>query len=278
LRAEMSALKFPLHFIDFETCMNALPFHKDRRPYEQIAFQFSHHVLHADGRIEEREPFLNTTPGYFPNFDFVRALKKGLEGDDGAVLRFAAHENVVLNQIRDQLLDSDEPDIEELVEWVQGLTTPPSHRAGEWSPSRQFVDMCEWVKRFCYLPGTGGSNSIKAVLPSVLRICDPLSFKKRFGDWIRVGTDGLIEDPYGLLPAVFSDVDPVELAKVFGAADADERLKDGGAAMVAYRRLQFCEMPNVEREAVRTALLRYCGLDTLAMAMVWEWWTALIQE
>src|SRR5690606_4271690 len=42
LRREMSTWAFPLHFIDFETTMVAIPFHKGRRPYEQIAFQFSH--------------------------------------------------------------------------------------------------------------------------------------------------------------------------------------------------------------------------------------------
>jgi hypothetical protein len=36
---------YPLHLIDFETAAVELPFHVGRRPYEQVDFQFSHHVL-----------------------------------------------------------------------------------------------------------------------------------------------------------------------------------------------------------------------------------------
>lgn len=271
LKKEMQQLKYPLHFIDFETCMSALPFHKDCGPYEQLAFQFSHHVLHEDGRIEERKPFLETTPGKFPNFEFVRALKDSLESDDGAVLRYAPHENTVLCQIRDQLLESTEPDLEELVEWIQTLATPPERLAGDWKPTRQFVDMWEWVKKYCYLPEMGGSNSIKKVLPAVLRAADFTRLKQRFGEWIQPGPDGKPADPYKQLPPVFTDVDLTELRKVI-AADEDSEIADGGAAMVAYRRLQFSEMTPAERQATNAALLRYCGLDTLAMVMIYDWW------
>ena len=41
-----------IRVIDFETSAVALPFYAGMRPYEQIAFQFSHHVMHADGSIE----------------------------------------------------------------------------------------------------------------------------------------------------------------------------------------------------------------------------------
>ena len=51
LKEEMDSWTFPLHFIDFETSAVALPFNKGRHPYEQVAFQFSHHMCHADGTI-----------------------------------------------------------------------------------------------------------------------------------------------------------------------------------------------------------------------------------
>lgn len=43
--------KFPLHCIDFETSAVAIPFASGRHPYEITAFQFSHHVVHEDGRV-----------------------------------------------------------------------------------------------------------------------------------------------------------------------------------------------------------------------------------
>ena len=41
LYKEMNKWVYPLHFIDFETTMSAIPFNKGRHPYEGIAFQFS---------------------------------------------------------------------------------------------------------------------------------------------------------------------------------------------------------------------------------------------
>lgn len=58
MRAEMAGWRYPLHMIDFETSAVALPFHRGMRPYEQVAFQFSHHVMHADGRVEHAGDFL----------------------------------------------------------------------------------------------------------------------------------------------------------------------------------------------------------------------------
>ena len=71
--------KFPLHFIDFETCTSALPFTKGRHPYEQIAFQYSHHIIYSDCKIEHKSEYINAEPGKFPNYDFVRSLKKDLD-------------------------------------------------------------------------------------------------------------------------------------------------------------------------------------------------------
>ena len=78
LNAEIQTWEYPLHFIDFETSAVALPFNKGRRPYEQMAFQFSHHTCYADGRIEHTSEYINNTPGEFPNFLFVSALKKAI--------------------------------------------------------------------------------------------------------------------------------------------------------------------------------------------------------
>ncbi len=84
----MKAWQYPLNFIDFETTMAALPFHKGRRPYEQIAFQFSHHTVQRDGRIEHANQYINSTRGAFPNFIFVRELKRALEQNSGTIFRY----------------------------------------------------------------------------------------------------------------------------------------------------------------------------------------------
>lgn len=52
--------------------------------------------------------------------------------------------------------------------------------------------------------------------------------------------------------------------------DEDAGIADGGAAMTAYARMQFTEMGSDERDRVRSALLKYCELDTFAMVLVWK--------
>ena len=54
---------------------------------------------------------------------------------------------------------------------------------------------------------------------------------------------------------------------------SDLKLADGAAAMIAYARMQFSEMSEDERRVVEQALLKYCELDTLALVMLWEYWS-----
>ena len=67
-----------------------------------------------------------------------------------------------------QLNDSNEPDIEELSEFIKGISHSKKDSAIKWLGERDMVDLCEIVKHYYYNPRTGGSNSIKAVLPAVL--------------------------------------------------------------------------------------------------------------
>jgi hypothetical protein len=56
-----------------------------------------------------------------------------------------------------------------------------------------------------------------------------------------------------------------------------EDLKEGGAATIAYAKLQFTNMSNCEREELRGALLRYCEFETLYMVMIVEAWRNMLQ-
>jgi hypothetical protein len=49
-------------------------------------------------------------------------------------------------------------------------------------------------------------------------------------------------------------------------------IMDGGAAMTAYARMQFTQMPDAERQRIQDSLLKYCELDTLAIGMICEGW------
>ena len=286
LKSEFSEFVYPLHMIDFETCMVPIPFNKGRRPYEQIAFQFSHHMIYEDGRVEHADEFINSTPGEFPNFDFVRALKKALDNDQGTIFRYSYHENTVLCQIRVQLQESNEKDKDELIEFIESITAKKKDKVkkGEneylWKGKRNMVDLLELVKAYYYSPAMGSSNSIKYVLPAVLndseflkeRYSKPFYNSKNFKNhqWINLNADGSVIDPYKSLPAVMDRYDYNELEETM--SDPGGEIKEGGAALTAYALMQFTQMSEAERAKIKEALLRYCELDTLAMVMIFEFW------
>ena len=289
LRREIDSWIYPLHFIDFETSMMAIPFNKGRHPYEGIAFQFSHHMVYEDGRIEHRGQYLNAVPGVFPNYDFLRSLKQALAQDEGSIFRYAAHENSFLNLIYRQLQEdtSDIPDREALCCFIRSITTSTHGCVDAWTGLRSMIDLCELEKRYYFDPATKGSNSIKYVLPAILnsspylqqKYSKPIygaaggiaSLNYKDWQWI-VMEDGKVLDPYKLLPKMFEDVSD----KDFELLSAANELRDGGAAMTAYARMQFEEMSDYERGEIEKALLKYCELDTFAMVMIYEGWKAMI--
>ena len=289
LEREIDSWKFPLHFIDFETSMAAIPFNKGRRPYEGIAFQFSHHTVQKDGTIAHVGEYLNTTPGFFPNYDFVRELKKQLEGDNGSIFRYSNHENTYLNMIYRQIQSNTEKmqDANGLCSFIRSITKSVHSSTESWEGDRFMVDMWELVKRYYYDPATNGSNSIKQVLPAILNSSPHLKDKYskpiygaeggiqslNFKDWIWLTSkDGVVVDPYKKLPKMFGDISDKDMHLL----SSDDELRDGGAALTAYGRMQFEEMSDYEREEIRKALLKYCELDTMAMVMLYEGWMDLL--
>ena len=289
LAAEMSKWEYPLHFIDFETSRMALPSHRGMHPYMQVAFQFSHHTVDKSGQVRHAGQWIEPRAGVFPSFEFVRALKGQLEADNGTIFRYAAHENSVLRDIRDQLGGSTESDRLELMRWIDSITEFRPDGANQKDPKlagdRNMVDMRALVVGHHYEPATHGSNSIKDILPAIIRNSEDLRsrYEKTLGQseihslnypadwvWVRPESGG---NPYASLPPVFEGQDQEALTEYVQGL---EELDDGGAAMIAYGRLQYCNIQDRERDAICSALLRYCELDTLAMVMLYEYWVDVL--
>ena len=281
LKEEMKRWTFPLHFIDFETSTVALPFTAGRRPYEQVAFQFSHHTYNEHGIITHASQFISHTPGEFPNFLFARALKAALGNDLGSIFRFASHENSILNAIIKQLRDSNEPDKDELIAFLQTITAPTDNSAELWTAERSMIDLKDIIKDYYYNPYTKGSISIKAVLPAALKVSTFLQKKythnlklievssKNFPEthvWL-TQENGEVVNPYKMLPPLFQEWSEIE--KEENVFDADS-IANGGDALAAYAKLQYQNLTDRERNEIVSGLLKYCELDTLAMVMIYE--------
>lgn len=284
--------RFPLHMIDFETTAVALPFYQGRRPYEQVAFQFSHHIIYEDGRIKHAGQYINTEKHHFPNFDFVRKLKCQLEKDNGTIFRYATHENTILRAIRKQLDESGVEDKQELTDFIDSITYVGKGDKKIHGP-RDMVDLLEVVRGYYYHPDMKGSNSIKAVLPAILnsskaiqeKYSKPIygteipSLNYKDGEtvtWIRLGPDGKVVNPYKELKPIaeFLGVSEDELER-YDRESSEKEVEDkssianGGAALAAYTKLQFSDEKMTE--ALKNALLRYCELDTMSMVFIWEY-------
>lgn len=292
LKNVMAKWKFPLHFIDFETCTPAIPLHKGRRPYEPLAFQFSHHKLNEDGSIEHIGQFIETVPGAFPNYNFVRALKRQLETDNGTIFRFHNHENNILNNIYEQLdrENSLVADKKELIDFILSITIKRSADGKKVlrEGNRNMVDLEEVLRKYTFFPSTNGRTSMKVTFPTILQLSESLQKKYsepiygdinkikslNFSSWsiVEKNSNGNIADPYSRLPGVFENV-PAEDVELFLKAERMREIEDireGGIASTAYALMQFTDMQEVERNALRDSLLKYCELDTLAMVILYE--------
>ena len=276
VKNEMEEWKFPLHFIDFETSTVAIPFSKGRSPYETVAFQYSHHQLDKDGTLTHTEWI--STERCFPNFDFVRALKRDLEGDSGSIFRYSHHENSVLNQIAEQLKNSNEEDRFVLIEFIESIT----HNSDNGNiGDRDMIDLCDIVVRYYYDPSMKGSNSIKVVLPAVLRskelqqlykapyrkyVASPnfANFEFSLINYINE-EQSEVGNPYKYLPTIGA-----ELMEEGASSESEDRINNGGLANANYAKLQYDGLSDEEKLKLKNALLRYCELDTMAMVLIYQ--------
>jgi hypothetical protein len=277
LAAELATIRYPLHFVDFETARPALPLHAGRHPYEQILFQFSHHIVEENGTIRHAGEYLYRNKGVFPNFEVLHALKEAVGNDGGSVLHWWDHERTVLGDIQKQLQvdDSGIQGKAQLNAFIDSMLGTTAH------PSRLF-DLGQMTQRTIFLPGTRGSSSLKKVLPALLahnallreKYGQPVygsengirSLNFRHQRWVQFDGDGRVIDPYKLLGERFEDSDLAGVDEM----ESESVIAEGGAAMVAYYLLEGETLSDKERDTLRRQLLRYCELDTLAMVMAWQ--------
>ena len=92
----LAAVKYPLHFLDFETLAPAIPRYRWTRPYRQLPFQWSCHVVYADGRVEHRE-YLHTADSD-PRAPFVDSLLDAL-GRVGTIVVYSGFERTQLDAL-----------------------------------------------------------------------------------------------------------------------------------------------------------------------------------
>jgi hypothetical protein len=141
----LSGLKYPLYFADFETVNPAIPRFMGMRPYDQIPFQWSVHVLMEPGATPEHHEYIATATTD-PRREFIASLCSIL-GKSGSILVYSAFES-------QRLLD--------LAVWLPEFAEQIKNTQG------RLWDLLPVVRNHVYHPAFAGSYSLKAVLPALV--------------------------------------------------------------------------------------------------------------
>ena len=144
LRRDLEGVRFPAHFLDFETLGPAIPRYAGTRPYQTIPFQWSDHMLSADGSIEHREfPHENADD---PREEFTKTLLEVL-GSEGTIHTYTGFEERIIRGLAEEL---------------------PRFRERLLASLGRIKDLHRIVRKGYYHPGFHGSFSVKSVLPALL--------------------------------------------------------------------------------------------------------------
>ena len=143
-----------------------------------------------------------------------------------------------------------EDDRFELVKFLKNITNSTSNSPEQWVGERTMIDLNKVIKDYYYNPYTKGSNSIKAVLPAILKSSIFLQTKyaqslseinlssQNFNSnhiWLQIENNEVI-NPYKMLPPLFENWNDEELTENISEL---ENIADGGAALIAYAKLQY---------------------------------------
>lgn len=257
MQETLKGFEYPLYFIDFETSRMAVPYHKNMRPYEQVAFQWSCHKITAPGAEPEHFEWINLKES-FPNFEFAKTLMNCI-GEDGTVFMWATHENTVLRDIFEQLeiYNHEDP---ELRRWLNELV-----KFGPESIGR-LVDMNDLTLKNYFHPEMKGRTSLKYVLPAIWKNNPYLHEIPWLKQYFKKEENKIL-DPYETLEKIY----------ISGKL---ETVKEGTQAMKAYQELLYgMNKDNLEiKDKWTKTLLQYCELDTMAMVIVWLHWNKLTSK
>lgn len=151
IRKFIDEVVYPLHFFDFETIWPAIPLAEGIRPFGHLSFQYSMHVMNADGGLTHREFLANPEEiqeGLNTEYELIQRMKNDFNSEGSIVAYNSTFEK---NRLRDMIkrFPSEADFLRDLIS--------------------RFVDLMALFRpqNIYYLPAMNGSYSIKDVLPAI---------------------------------------------------------------------------------------------------------------
>ena len=177
IRAELSNVTYPVTFLDYETFFPAIPLFDGYKPYQQMVFQFSVHVLDENGDLKHHECLVRSMEN--PVTEIVRCLNECCP-QSGSVIVW----NKSFEKGRNDEMAALLPEYASMLQSINSRT----------------YDLMDIFRKLYYVhPDFRGSCSIKKVLPVLV---PSLSYKdlviQEGGtaslSWYRALTDGRTEE------------------------------------------------------------------------------------
>ena len=197
-------LKFPLYFLDYETMAPAVPYFDGHRPYQQIPFQYSLHILDTPNAELRHKEYLHRDNSD-PSLSVAQHLVEDI-GTSGSIITW----NMSFEMRCNTLLGKLHPEYANAMKAINARVTDlmiPFKPSNDWYNDPRFE----------------GSASIKKVLPIVV---PSLSYK--------------------------------ELG-----------IQNGGVAQILWTQAVL-DGTRDNKEQILDDLIKYCGLDTLAMVEIYK--------
>ena len=156
IRAFVDSAVYPINFLDFEFFSSAIPKFPGQRPYStQIPFQYSLHILYADGEIEHREFLADEHRD--PRAEIAQRLAEDITAE-GSIAAFS--QKTEKSIIRRLAAESAE------------------HEQTLIAMDDRFIDLLIPFQQLMYYhPDFNGSFSIKSVLPALFPDDPALDYK-----------------------------------------------------------------------------------------------------
>lgn len=143
--SDLAKWKYPLNFFDFETLMSAIPILEGQKPFQQLVFQHSTHVLQSDLTVKHYE-FLHGSLKN-PNKDVIESMLNALD-NEGSIVSY--NKSFEMSRIKELAINN------------------PEYKTKLLALLDRFVDLMDIVKDHVYHPKFRGSYSLKSVSPALL--------------------------------------------------------------------------------------------------------------
>lgn len=146
IREFLKDLKHPLHFMDFETWMTAIPEQNGHWPFRQIPFQYSLHIQKTpDSDLDHKYYLAESSAAH--HLEFVEKLLDSFEKKGSILVYNKTFENTILNNLKEEF-----PNLSGRIEEIQA----------------RMIDLMAPFRKNFRLPAMQGSYSIKYVLPALV--------------------------------------------------------------------------------------------------------------